>query len=343
MKEAEAALLYERCRGCSAKALNLKRTSATCLGGLSWLLEVRQDGKTASRHSIFCELLLTVSQGNNGLGAASVQALSKHNARIFLAARTVSKGEAAIADIKKAVPNANITLLELDLASFGSIAKAVKTFNAASDRLDVLMNNAGVMGPPPGLTTEGYEIQFGTNHVGHALLTKLLLPTLERTVEKPDADVRIVNLSSEGHRMVPKGGLVLEEDTSTMDQYSPWTRYGQSKLANILFTRELAKRYPKIKSMAVHPGGVSTGLATSYISANSWWATPAYWLIERFLRTSEQGALTQLWAATSPEVKTGAYYVPVAKESGGSGYARDDKLASDLWAWTEKELAKHGY
>lgn len=287
--------------------------------------------------------LLTKHLGNNGLGLASVRALCAHNARLFLAARTPSKGEDAIASIKETVPNANITCLELDLASFSSIVKAVESFTASSDRLDVLVNNAGVMLLPPSLTKDGYEIQFGTNHLGHALLTKLLLPTLNRTAEQPGSDVRIVNLTSGGHALAPKGGLVLKEDTTTLSEYSGWTRYGQSKLANILFTRELAKRYPSIKSMAVHPGGVDTGLATPYVTTNSWWASPVYYVIQNLLKTPEQGALTQIWAATSQEAKTGTYYVPVAKENAGSAYARDNKLARELWDWTENEFLKRGY
>ena len=274
----------------------------------------------------------------------SVRALCKHNSRIFLAARTPSKGEAAIANIKETVPSADITYLELDLASLDSVAKAAQTFKASSERLDVLLNNAGIMATPPGLTKENYEIQFSTNHIGHALLTKLLLPTLERTAEEPGSDVRIVNVTSEGHKMPPKGGLVLNEIPTTMESYSTWTRYGQSKLANILFTRELAKRYPKIKSIVVHPGTVNTGLAMPFVSENSWWGKPGLYLLSLILlKTPDQGALTQIWAATSKDAKTGTYYVPVAKESQGSGYSNDKKLALELWDWTEVELAKHGY
>jgi len=196
---------------------------------------------------------------------------------------------------------------------------------------------------PPGLTQDGYEIQFGTNHLGHALLTKLLLPTLNRTAEQSGSDVRVVNVTSGGHALAPKGGLVLKEDTTTLSEYSGWTRYGQSKLANILFTRELTKRYPSIKSMAVHPGGVDTGLALPYRTANSWWFSPLFYLIQPLLKTPEQGALTQIWAATSQEAKAGTYYVPVAKENAGSAYSRDEKLARELWDWTENEFSKHGY
>ena len=270
--------------------------------------------------------------------------LARNNARIFLAARTPSKAEAAIADVKKRAPDADITCLELDLASLDSVAKAAETFKASSARLDVLMNNAGVMALPPGLTKDGYEIQFGTNHIGHALLTKLLLPTLERTADEPGSDVRIINITSKGHLLTSKGGLILQEASTTLDQYSTWTRYGHSKLANILFTRELAKRYPKIKSVAVHPGPTDTGLAIPFNNANSWWAPPVYrFLTFLVVQTPEKGALNQIWAATSKEPKTGLYYVPVAKEGRGSSYANDEKLARELWDWTEKELAKHGY
>ena len=109
------------------------------------------------------------------------------------------------------------------------------------------------MALPASTTKEGYEIQFGTNHVGHFLFSKLLMPTLQRTAEGK-GDVRIVNLSSEGHRLPPKGGLALKDSHSDMASYNTWVRYGQSKLANILFTRELTRRYPAFKSFAIHPG-----------------------------------------------------------------------------------------
>ena len=119
--------------------------------------------------------------------------------------------------------------------------------------LTLYIDNAGVMALPASTTKEGYEIQFGTNHVGHFLFTKLLIPTLQRTAEGK-GDVRIVNLSSEGHRLPPKGGLALKDAHSDMASYNTWVRYGQSKLANILFTRELTRRYPTFKSFAIHPG-----------------------------------------------------------------------------------------
>lgn len=282
--------------------------------------------------------------GNSGLGAASVLVFCKHKARVFLAARTSSKGEAAIAEIKKAVPDASITFLQVDLASFHSIKSAAETFTASSNRLDVLLNNAGIMGVPPSRTEDGYEIQIATNYMGHALLTRLLLPILEHTAGLQGSDVRIINLTSEGHIMAPKGGIALKDDETSMAQYSTWSRYGQSKLANILHTRELARRYPNIRSITVHPGTVDTALTSSYQAEHSWWAPAAYKLLRTLvLKTPERGVLTQLWAATAGEAKTGTYYVPVARESKGSGYSRDEKLAEELWNWTQKQFEARSY
>lgn len=295
------------------------------------VLHPRPTGHPANQHT-----------GNNGLGEASCRQFVKHNAHVYLAARTPSKAESAIAEIKKEVPDANITFLELDLASLTSVKKAADTFNASSDRLDILLNNAGVMALSAQTTKDGYEIQFGTNHVGHALFTKLLMPTLQRTAEEKGSDVRIVNVSSTGHNLPPKGGLVLKDAASDMSAYNTWVRYGQSKLANILFTRELAKRHTNIKSMALHPGGVDTGLSLGFREAHPWLAyviSPVRYL----LKTPQEGAFTQLFACTSPEAKSGQYYEPVAKVKSGSSYSQDPKLASELWEWTEAELAKHGY
>ena len=279
--------------------------------------------------------------GNNGLGFASVNQLAKHNAHVFLGARTPAKAEAAIAEIKKNVPDARITFLELDLASLESVKKAADAFIASSDELHILLNNAGVMALPPSTTKEGYEIQFGTNHMGHALLTKLLMPTLQRSAEE-SSDVRIINVSSTGHQMPPRSGLALKDTTSDMASYNTWVRYGQSKLANVLFTRELARRYPAIKSVALHPGGIDTGLSLGFQASHPWLAVLLSPL-RFFLKTPQEGALTQLFAATSPKAKTGQYYVPTAVENAGSKFSQDPKLAEELWDWTEDQLAKHGY
>ena len=283
------------------------------------------------------------SIGSNGLGAESVLQLSKHNpAKIYLGARDESRAQRAIASIKSFVPDAKIELLPLDLASLKSVKQAADTFTASSTRLDVLMNNAGVMACPAGLTKEGYEVQFGTNHLGHALLTKLLLPTLQKTAETQN-DVRIVNLSSSAHTWAPRGGLALKDATTDMKRYSTWSRYGQSKLANIYYTRELARRYPSIKSIAIHPGSVGTGLISGPAASYPY----VGWLLRRLhpivTVSVQEGALNQLWATVSPDARSGHFYYPVAKDFSGSEQVRDDAKALNLWEWTEAELKKQGY
>jgi retinol dehydrogenase 12 len=214
---------------------------------------------------------------------------------------------------------------------------------ASTDRLDVLINNAGIMARPPGLTTDGYEIQFGTNHVGHYLLTRLLLPLLKKTATAAqDADVRIISLTSDAHFHPPSGGISFSTLETTMEAHNTFVRYGQSKLANILHARELARRNPDIKCIAVHPGGVDTDLGKEFAGNHPWIATlaaPLRWMTV----VVEQGVLTQLWAATSKGAQTGKYYVPIARESAGSAYSRNMELAGKLWEWSESEIARHGF
>jgi hypothetical protein len=202
---------------------------------------------------------------------------------------------------------------------------------------------------PYGETEEGYEIQFGTNHVGHALLTKLLLPTLDATAKLPNADVRVVNITSEGHHIAPRPeGIVF--DKAALEKRYTAVRYGQSKLANILFTRELARRHPSITAVAVHPGVIVTDL---YTSVRGWWFASVGLLFLRFLalfvpghfRDARGGALCQTWAAAGAkreELTNGGYYVPVGKVGPASPKAKDDGLAKKLWEWTEGEFEKHG-
>ena len=287
---------------------------------------------------------LTDKSGNTGLGRETVKQLAKHEPfHIYLAARTPSKGEAAAAAVKQALPHANVTFLPLDLASFDSISSATKSFKRQSQRLDVLINNAGAMALPPGTTSEGYEIQVGTNHVGHALLTRLLLPTMLSTAKEIDSDVRIIHVASEGHQLAPRsGGLRL--DKTQLDQESTWARYGHSKLANIMYARELAERYPSITSVAVHPGIVKTDLFGPNQQSS---AIMKYGLMVfgSFMKTVETGANNQLWAATTMKknLANGAYYTRVGCRSNGSGHAQDEKLSKELWDWTEKELDSKGY
>lgn len=271
--------------------------------------------------------------------------MAKHNPRdIFLAGRDQAKCEQTIADIKRETPNANISFVSLDLSSLKAVRAAAEAVQASTDRLDVLVNNAGIMAVPAALTADGYEIQFGTNYMGHFLLTKLLLPLLEKTAAIPDTDVRIITMSSGYHNYAPRGGILFDgELEGKMESNTTWVRYGQSKLANILHSRELAKRYPKIKCMAIHPGGVKTNLSVAFQNNHPWIGKPGAFIEGFFLKTPEQGALGQLWAATSSDAKSEKYYVPLAQQNPGSAYSQDSELAKKLWDWTEEQLSKHGY
>lgn len=210
------------------------------------------------------------------------------------------------------------------------------------------MLNAGVMALDPAVSADGYEIQFATNHLGHALLVKLLLPTMRATKQLPGVnDVRIVNLASQAYQLAPSGGI----DFATLKSAQPdlgswltfggkWARYGQSKLAQLLYSQELARRCPDVTSVSVHPGYIKTGLfdAVSFLTA-----LPVLMVgIGRFLPVV-QGHWTQCWAATVDKEKlvNGEYYEPVGvigKRS--TKLAKDEKgvLAKQVWEWTEQEL-----
>ncbi|KAK1045124.1 hypothetical protein LTS16_006673 [Friedmanniomyces endolithicus] len=312
--------------------------------------------------------VVLVTGGNAGLGKETVLQLAKHEPKeIFLAARTRSKAEAAIAEIKVAIPKVNITFLELELSSFASVKQAAKDFQARSDRLDILINNAGVAALSYSTTKDGFEIQFGTNHMGHALLTQLLLPTLLETAELPDADVRVINVSSKGHMFAPPSGIVYEQ--AALEKLEPLGRYGHSKLANILHARELQRRHPSITATAVHPGGKivridyrgrylwlmlfatviitdiyetysKTSLAMRYL-APVVKAVASYGILPDVYDVAG-GALTQLWAATASreKVRSNYYWTPVGVKNAGTKFAQDADLAAQLWEWTTKEIAR---
>ncbi|KAK2041458.1 retinol dehydrogenase [Colletotrichum somersetense] len=285
--------------------------------------------------------VILVTGGNIGLGKETIAQFSKHNpAHIYLAARNEAKARAAIEDIKKAVPNAApITFLEIDLTSFESIKRAAKEFLSKSETLHILVNNAGIMAWPPGTTKEGYEIQFGTNHMGHALLTKLLLPTLKHTAKtSPDKDVRIVSLSSAAENWVPSDLYNFDDLKTDMASTGTWARYGASKVANIHHSRALAKRYPEIRCISVHPGAVNTNLSSGPVA--SWpLIKPVVGIVSWLaFSTVANGARNQIWASVSPDAESGVFYWPVGVKGKDSKHAKNEELSERLWEWTEKEL-----
>lgn len=284
--------------------------------------------------------VILVTGGNAGLGKETVLQLAQHNpSRIYLAARDATKACEAINLIQGSLSaSVDIRHLPLDLSSFQSIHKAAETFCSECDRLDVLILNAGTMANPPELTKEGFEIQLGTNHIGHFLLTKLLLPTLQKTAASPASDVRIVTLSSVASHSAPSFDVM----TSTPALLSAHTlsRYAASKAANVLFASELARRYPDILSVSVHPGAVSSELYRYTVAMNAV-SRFGIGIFSTILRSVCTGAMNQLWVAGTKRelLVNGAYYVPIGVR-GSNRFANDTDMARRLWEWTEKRIAE---
>ncbi len=196
------------------------------------------------------------------------------------------------------------------------------------------------MAIPPALTEDGYEIQFGTNHLGHALLIKHLLPIMLKTAETY-GDARIVSLSSLGFEFAPSGGIRFKDLQTKQDfAFGRWYRYGQSKLANILYGSELAMHHPSISVAVVHPGVIKTDLVNTLGLADR--MLLAVTNIGKII-TPEQGVQNQLWAATvnKNDLRSGAFYEPVGQPGRSTEYSRDRKLATELWDWTQKQLEGH--
>ncbi|KAJ7726000.1 oxidoreductase [Mycena metata] len=269
-----------------------------------------------------------VTGGTGGIGKETILALAKHNPQgLYFTGRNSQRGAEIVADINASAPSITVAFLECDLESLESVKHAAEQFVSQSDRLDVLVCNAGVMNAPPTLTKEGYEVHFGVNHLAHALFIKLLLPTLLRAAELPNGDARIVSLTSQGYAMHPWGGILFNK------LHVPQGASSLLYLANLLYAAELARRYPQITAVAIHPGVVSTEL----VKTQSFLARA---MIPFSRLTPQQGAYNTLWASTSDKEKivNGGFYEPVGVPGRKLRQSCDDKLAAQLWEWTEKEL-----
>ncbi|KAA8643405.1 hypothetical protein EYZ11_010115 [Aspergillus tanneri] len=286
--------------------------------------------------------VVLITGGNTGLGKETVLQLAHHRpSRIYLAARNETKARDAITSIQETLSEpVDIRHIPLDLASFQSIHAAAKKFSVECDRLDLLILNAGVMANPPGLTEEGFEIQLGTNYIGPFLLTKLLLPTLQKTVASagPAPDVRIVTVSSLGHCAAPSFEVMTS--TPSLLATGPFTRYAASKAANVLFASELARRYPELLSVSLHPGVIASELY-NHTKAMGIILNMGVNFISLVSRTVRTGAMNQLWASgtTRENLINGGYYVPIGIR-GSCRYTDDADMARKLWEWTEKGIAE---
>lgn len=232
-----------------------------------------------------------VTGANSGIGFYTALELGRAGAKTILVSRDKVRGEAALAEMRKLAPNASFILEQLDLASLQSVKSFADRFLSSSDTLDLLVNNAGLMMPPKRETTiDGFEIQFGTNHLGHFALTGLLLPAL-----KNSSAPRVVTVSS----LVAMRAKINLSDLQCEQKYVPYAAYGQSKLANLLFMLELGRREPWLTSVAAHPGATITNLQKH-----------AFGLTVKIIgQSADQGALPTLRAAVEPKV-SGKFFGP---------------------------------
>ena len=277
-----------------------------------------------------------VTGGNSGLGFHTCRLLAAKGARVLLASRSPQRGRQAGTEILQEIPGAQVETVDLDLADLESVRRCAESLRADLDRLDLLVNNAGVMAIPRQETVQGFERQFGVNHLGHFALTGALLPLLLAT---PGS--RIVNVSSIAHRH----GRINFDDLHSRRKYSPFGAYAQSKLANLLFTLELQRRLAGKDAdticVSAHPGFSSTNL--QYAAAREK-GSRFELIVMRVLnallsQSAEQGALPQLYAAAAPGVRGGDYIGPDGwmqmrghpKKFRARETAYDQEAAQELW------------
>jgi NAD(P)-dependent dehydrogenase (short-subunit alcohol dehydrogenase family) len=281
--------------------------------------------------------IAVVTGANSGLGLVTARELARKGAAVVLACRNLEKGEAARNDVEAHVPEAQLELEELDLASLDSVGEFAERFKASHQGLDLLINNAGVMATPRRSTADGFELQFGTNHLGHFALTGLLIGEMEGR-----DDARVVTLSSNAHKF----GRIAFDNLGGDRRYFRWRAYGQSKLANLLFALELDRRLraagSTVKSLAAHPGYAATNL--QFAGPPGVDAAVMKVSNKVIAQSDEMGALPTLYAATEPGREGGTFCGPDGfleqrghpKPVAPSTAARDEQVARRLWELSEE-------
>ena len=285
-----------------------------------------------------------ITGSNSGLGYFTALELARAGASVTMAVRTPAKGEKARTELLALAPGADFNVVELDVSSLASIKKFAESWQEKhTDGLDLLINNAGVMAIPRLVTVDGFEMQLGTNHLGHFALTGQLLPALSRR-----SGSRVINVSSTAHR----AGTMDWDDLMGEKRYSPWRRYGQSKLANLLFTSELNTRLElaglNITSMAAHPGYAATNLASvapdmKGTGAESLERRLMDWGARTIAQPGDWGALPTLYAATVVDLPGNSFIGPdgFAAQTGYPHIAKRNKKAQNvedarrLWSVSE--------
>jgi NAD(P)-dependent dehydrogenase (short-subunit alcohol dehydrogenase family) len=285
--------------------------------------------------------LALVTGANSGLGLHATRGLAAHGAHVVMACRDLAKARTAMRRISAEIPHAKLEVLALDLADLSSVRRFAETLTERHERLDLLCNNAGVMALPHRTTRDGFEMQIGTNHLGHFALTGLLLPLLMRS-----GAARVVTVSSLAYMI----GRIRFDDLSWTQRYAKWPAYAQSKLANLLFAVELARRLQaassKVISTAAHPGYAVTNLQMAGPQMENSAIGKLLMTVSNalFAQSAQMGALPTLYAATAPNVDNGEFFRPKgclhisgAPTRGRPGpRAQDAAAAERLWALSER-------
>jgi NAD(P)-dependent dehydrogenase (short-subunit alcohol dehydrogenase family) len=279
-----------------------------------------------------------ITGANSGIGLETARILARQGAHVVMACRTRSKAEAGRANILQSVPKALISLVDLDLGSLHSISEAAEAVGHQFNRLDLLINNAGVMATPRGKTADGFETQFGTNHLGHFALTGLLMPLWSSTEQS-----RVVTVSSLAHT----SGAIHFDDLQSEQRYKSWAAYCQSKLANLMFSYELQRRLGAAGlatiAVAAHPGLSNTGLLRSTGGVMGRVGSVLKPALGLMMQGSEMGCLPTVLAAVDPKAVGGEYYGPsgfmeqrgTPKLVDSNAASKDAAVAARLWTVSE--------
>lgn len=285
-----------------------------------------------------------VTGANSGLGLNTTRGLAKAGAKVIMACRNPQKAADAASEVRQSAPDADLEIRELDLSKLASVRSFAEGISKDNIKLDLLINNAGIMAVPYGKTAEGFEMQMGTNHLGHFALTGLLLDHLQTAA-------RIVSVASMAHRWTP--GINFDDLHWESRRYRRWQAYGDSKLANLLFSFELQRRLQSANSdvvvAAAHPGYAATHL--QYVAAEQKQSKLEKWVMAAanamVAQPAAMGALPSLYAATSEEVHSGDYIGPGGFQQmrgyptkvGCRKEARSEALAQRLWTHSEQLTA----
>ncbi|XP_058503989.1 retinol dehydrogenase 13 [Solea solea] len=324
LEEGQGALLL-RCGAVLGVTLICVAVLRRWISGGVCRCSLRLDGKT-----------IVITGANTGIGKETSREMARRGARVVMACRDLTRAEQSADEIRRTTGNGNVVIRHLDLASLYSVRHFAKDFLDSEDRLDVLINNAGVMMCPKWLTEDGFETQMAVNHLGHFLLTNLLLPKL-----KSSAPSRVVNVSSIAH----KGGHIDFDDMFfSRRPYSPLESYRQSKLANVLFSRELARRLTGsgVSSFCLHPGVIRTELARH---VQGWFPLMGVLLSLPSLllmKTPSQGCQTTVYCTVTPglDQRSGSYFSDCAeKEVAEEG--QDNTVARRLWEESARLVGLH--